>query len=98
MSRKKKNKSLSVSEKESDNDSHETVKLKNLLRRMRCFNLADGHSLSIEGDNGIGKPEVLTLLPLEMKIVDRRILESPGIKEGLSPRDSKKRPTLRILG
>lgn len=69
--------------------------LKNLTRRIRSFNLEHPKFVGEAGDNGIGKPESLTLLPLETKVVDIEALSCAEIKAALNP--TKGRPTLRVL-
>ena len=71
------------------------AKLKNLTRRMRCFNLEHPTFLAQQGDNGTGKPETLTLLPLEVKEVHADVLECREVKFALNP--SKGRAILRVL-
>lgn len=70
-------------------------KLKNLARRIRVFNLEHPDLVNIDGDNGRGNPESLTLMPLEVKEVPESALECREIKAALQP--SKGRPTLRVL-
>lgn len=72
-----------------------TVKLLNLQRRMRSFNLEHPTFLNQNAEHPVGKPESLTLLPREIKIVDEDVLLCREIKAGLAPR--KGRPTLRVV-
>ena len=72
------------------------VMLRNLQRRMRVFNLEHPTFVNQEGDNGLGKPESLTLLPLEVRDVHEDMLSCVEIKSALGP--SKGRPPLRVIG
>lgn len=72
------------------------AKLKNLKRRMRVFNLEHPAFTSVTGANGLGKPESLTLLPLEAKEVSTETLACREIAAALSPKSG--RPTLRVIG
>ena len=72
------------------------VKIKNLKRRMRCFNLEHPSFLTTAGSNGVGKPESLTMLPKETVEVDDAVLMCAEIKAALKPRNA--RPSLRIVG
>lgn len=69
--------------------------LKNLTRRIRSFNLEHPKFVAEAGDNGLGNPESLTLLPLEAKVVPDEALLCREIKAALNP--TKGRPTLRVL-
>jgi hypothetical protein len=71
------------------------VKLKNLSRRMRSFNLEHPTFSNVEGENGVGKPEALTMLSREIVEVHEDALLCREVKAALSPR--KGRPTLRRL-
>jgi hypothetical protein len=71
------------------------AKLKNLTRRIRSFNLEHPTFVNQQGANGLGKPEALTLLPLEVKEVHADALICREIKGALNP--LKGRPTLRVL-
>lgn len=70
-------------------------KLKNLKRRMRCFNLEHPTFVNEQGDNGIGKPEALTMRSLEIVEVHDDALLCREIKAALTPKTG--RPTLRVL-
>lgn len=70
--------------------------LKNLLRRTRAFNLEHPTFVNDPGENGVGKPESLTLLPREEKTVHDDVLECREVRNALRP--SKGRPTLRVTG
>ena len=70
--------------------------LKNLLRRTRAFNLEHPTFVNDPGENGVGKPEALTLLPREQKVVHDDVLMCREIRAALDP--LKGRPTLRVLG
>ncbi len=71
------------------------VKLKNLSRRMRSFNLELPTFVNSQGTNGVGKPETLTMLAHEIKEVPAEALQCREIRSALNP--SKGRPTLRVL-
>jgi len=71
------------------------AKLKNLTRRIRSFNLEHPAFVNAQGDNGVGKPESLTMMPLEAKDVPDEALECREIRACLKP--SKGHPTLRVL-
>lgn len=73
----------------------QTVKLKNLLRQARVFNLEAEYFRSQAGENGVGKPESLTLMPLEVREVPAQALECAEVKANLHPR--RGRPTLRVV-
>jgi len=72
------------------------AQLKNLLRRTRAFNLEHPTFLNLAGENGVGKPEALTLLPRETKTVHADVLACVEVRNALRP--SKGRPTLRVMG
>jgi len=72
------------------------AKLKNLLRRTRSFNLEHPHFVNQNGEHPVGKPEALTLLPLEARDVPEEALLCREIKAWLRP--SMGRATLRVLG
>lgn len=74
----------------------ETIKLMNLKRRMRVFNLEHPTFRNTPGENGAGKPETLTIEPRQAIDVHPDVLECVEIKKALRP--SKGRPTLRVLG
>lgn len=71
------------------------AKIKNLTRQMRVFNLEHPAIRLEQGDNGVNKPESLTLLPLEVKAVRPEVLECAEVKAALNPK--KGRATLRVL-
>lgn len=71
------------------------IKLKNLLRRRRAFNLEHSSFVEAKGDNGKGKPEVLTVGPREIVEVPSTVLHCREIKSALKPQ--KGRPTLRVV-
>ena len=71
-------------------------KLKNLLRRTRAFNLEHPHFVNANGEHPVGKPETLTLLPLEVRDVPEETLQCREIRACLRP--PKGRPTLRVIG
>jgi len=71
------------------------VKLKNLKRRMRAFNLEHPTFVNTTGANGTGKPEVLTMRAHEVSEVHEDALLCAEIKNALNP--TKGRPTLRVL-
>lgn len=71
------------------------VKLKNLLRRMRVFNLEHPRFMNENAEHPVGKPESLTLLAREVREVPPEALECREIKAGLYPK--KGRPTLRVI-
>lgn len=73
------------------------VKLRNLVRRTRAFNLEHPTFLAMEGDNGVGKPEVLTLLPFESQAVHEDALHCVEIKKALTARPGRP-ATLRVVG
>ena len=71
------------------------VKLLNLQRRLRSFNLEHPTFLNQNAEHPVGKPETLTILPREAKVVDADVLLCREIKAALTPR--KGRPTLRVV-
>lgn len=71
------------------------IKLRNLQRRMRCFNLEHPTFKNAPGNNGAGKPEAMTMLALETVDVHEDTLLCREVKAALNP--SKGRPTLRVL-
>lgn len=72
-----------------------TVKLRNMKRRMRVFNLEHPTFLNKNGEHPAGRPEVLTLLPLEVKEVEEDVLQCVEVRKALRP--LKGRPTLRVV-
>ena len=64
-------------------------------RRMRSFNLEHPTFVNEPGHNGVGKPEVLTMKPLEVIEVHEDALACREIKAALTPKAG--RPTLRVL-
>ncbi len=72
------------------------MKLKNLLKRMRVFNLEHPYFVSSEGKRGVGKPESMTMLPLEVVEVPEAAAKCREIASALRPKDGR-RPTLRVL-
>lgn len=73
-----------------------TVRIKNLLRRMRVFNLEHPHFVNTTGEHPVGKPEAVTFLALEEKELPQEALQCREIKKALT-RHPKRRPTLRVL-
>ncbi len=71
------------------------VKLLNLKRAMRSFNLEHPDFLNVNGEHPVGKPETLTMLSRETKEVPEATLECREIRAALHPK--KGRPTLRVL-
>ena len=71
------------------------VMLKNLLRRTRAFNLEHPHFVNQNGEHPVGKPESMTLSPLEAREVPEETLLCREVKACLRP--SKGRPTLRVI-
>lgn len=71
------------------------VKLKNLLRRTRVFNLEHATFKNAPGEHPVGKPEVLTLWPLEAKDVHEDTLKCAEVESALSSHNG--RATLRVL-
>ena len=71
------------------------IKLKNLKKMVRCFNLEHDTFVLQEGRSGVGKPEVLDMMPLEIKEVHEDVLECAEIRSALRPR--KGPPTLRVI-
>ena len=72
------------------------MKLMNLQRRMRVFNLEHPTFVNEPGANGAGKPESLTMLSRETMDVHADVAECAEVKSALNP--SKGRPTLRVVG
>lgn len=72
------------------------MKLKNLMRQMRVFNLEHPTFLNQAGLNGVGKPEALTMLSREVVEVHPDVLQCREISSALNPRVG--RPTLRVVG
>jgi len=72
------------------------VKLKNLLRQTRVFNLDHPTFLGTAGEHPVGKPETLTLFPLEARDVHDDVIKCAGVKSALAPTNGA-RPTLRVL-
>lgn len=73
----------------------ETVKLMNMKRQMRSFNLEHPDFVNKNGEHPVGRPETLTMLPREVKVVPKAALECSEIRAALRP--LKGRPTLRVL-
>lgn len=71
------------------------VRIKNLKRRMRSFNLEHPTFTKAVGSNGQGKPESLTLLALQIKEVHEDVLKCVEIRNALAPKNG--RPTLRVI-
>ena len=72
-----------------------TVKLLNLQRRTRAFNLEHPTFVNQNLEHPVGKPESLTLLPREAKGVDADVLLCREIKAAIAPR--RGRATLRVV-
>jgi len=72
------------------------VKLLNLLRRPRVFNLERAHFTESTGLNGIGEPESVTLLARETVEVHPEVLLCREVEAALRP-PSGGRPTLRVV-
>lgn len=73
------------------------IKLKNLQRRMRVFNLEHPTFLNAPGEHPAGHPETLTLLPLEVREVHEDVLLCAEVKAALTDHEIR-RPTLRVIG
>lgn len=73
-----------------------TVKLKNLQRAMRVFNLESPHFVENQGKNGRGKPESVTFLAHQTLELPEQVLECTEIKSALKE-TNRRRPTLRIV-
>lgn len=72
------------------------VKLKNLTRRIRSFNLEHPTFKNAPGVNGAGRPESLTMLPRQVLEVHPDTLACVEIRAALNPH-GKRRPTLRVI-
>lgn len=72
------------------------VKLKNLLRRMRTFNLEHPTFINDPDHNPAGKPGALTMLSREKVEVHEDALQCREIAAALNPKDGS-RPTLRVV-
>lgn len=72
------------------------AKLRNLKKRIRVFNLEHPTFLNRKGEHPVGKPETLTLLPLEVREVEEDVLTCVEVKNALNPKVG--RPTLRVVG
>lgn len=70
--------------------------LRNLKRRMRVFNLEHPTFVNAAGEHPVGKPESLTLLPLEVREVHDDVLLCREVAKALRPIVG--RPTLRVVG
>lgn len=71
------------------------VKLKNLKRRTRVFNLEHPAFVNAHGEHGVGKPDTLTMLPKEVVEVRPETLECRQVRAALRPKVG--RPTLRVI-
>lgn len=71
------------------------AKLKNMQRRLRTFNLEHSAFVDADGEYPAGKPEVLTLMPKEVKVVRPEVLECREIRAALYPKND--RPTLQLI-
>lgn len=75
-----------------------TIRLKNLLRRMRVFNLEHPVFVNAPGANGVGKAEALTMLPLQTMTLPAQVLECVEIKAAMLKHKKGRLPTLRVVG
>lgn len=71
------------------------VLLKNLLRQTRVFNLEHPTFVNASGEHPAGKPESMTLWPLEARDVHEDTLECVEVASALSSTNG--RATLRVL-
>lgn len=62
-----------------------TVKLRNVTRQMQVFNLETPFFVNQQGENGVGKPESVTFLPLETKTLPVQALQCAQIKNAIRP-------------
>lgn len=69
--------------------------LKNLLRQARVFNLEHPTFVDAEGEHPAGKPESMTLWPLEAREVPEDALKCAEVASALS--DLNGRATLRVI-
>ena len=72
------------------------MKIKNLKRQVRVFNLEHPTFVNKAGEHPVGKPETLTLLPLEAVEIHEDAALCAEIRAALRP--LKGRPTLRVIG
>lgn len=70
------------------------IKILNKTRRMLHFNLEHPHFLDQPGQNGVGKPEVLTLLPRETVEIDEAALKCAEVASAVAA----KPPILLVVG
>ncbi len=73
------------------------VKLKNLKRRLRVFNLEHPTFVDAHGEHGPGRTETLTLMPRETKDVHPDVLKCVEVASALD-HSKGRRPTLRVAG
>lgn len=73
-----------------------TIKLKNLKRQMRVFNLEHPTFLNQEGEHPVGRPETLTMLSRETRDVHPDTTSCVEVAAALRPK--KGRPSLRVVG
>lgn len=77
-----------------------TVKIRNLIRQSRVFNLEHPEFVNRTGDHSgstpAGQPEAVTFQPLEVKELPASACECAEIKAALT-RHPKRRPTLRVV-
>lgn len=74
----------------------DTVKIRNLLRQSRCFNLEHPDFVNSPTNSAVGMPESVSFLPLEVKELPSAAQECREIKAALT-RHPKRRPTLRVV-
>ena len=74
----------------------DTIKLRNMKRRLRSFNLEHPTFKNDGAKTAVGKPESITFLPLETKDVHPDVLECREVAAALRPKAG--RPTLRVVG
>ncbi len=69
--------------------------LKNLLRQTRVFNLERPAFVAAAGEHPAGKPESMTLWPMEAREVSEETLKCAEVASALSSLNG--RATLRVL-
>ena len=72
------------------------IKIRNLKRQMRVFNLEHNKFVSSPDNSPAGQPESITFLPLETKEVDEEVALCREVKAALT-RHPRRRPTLRVV-
>lgn len=73
------------------------IKLRNVSRRLLHFNLEHETFVNQQGQNGVGNPEVLTILPDETLEVDADVTKCQEVASALKHRP-RVGPSLQVVG